>query len=201
MGLYIKFMDVRVRLLGKVRFTEDEDDENKMHVLLANRLINEAEGQVETDLSPRYMAPFQTSAGTPFLNLPVRPTQEFLRTLCELRATIRILQTDFGRGTATNGDDYKKDLEAQYKKMVEAHLERKEESYQQWVQPPFPGLMLNYNNTQNDDGYAGQVLTTSEGQGDFPSHRINEPSQTYWNATFEDVNVGCGPGLRPLGGD
>ncbi len=40
MGLYINREDVRVRLIGKVRFTEDEDEENKMSMRLLDRLIN-----------------------------------------------------------------------------------------------------------------------------------------------------------------
>lgn len=195
MGLYIRLEDVRIRLLGKVRFTDDEEQAaNMMHVLLANRLINEAEANVETDLSPRYAAPFQTDDGVPFKSLPLRPTQEFLRTLCELKAAIRILQTDFGRGSAVNGDSYKEDLEKQYKSMVRDHLAKKSESYQQWVQPPLPSLRLNWGNTESDDGYAGQILSTSSGDGSFPQTRINDPSKTYWNATLNDiVDVPCKP--------
>jgi len=72
MPLYITLEDVRLRLIGKVRFTTNPLDENKMSETLANRLIDEAEGQVELDLSPRYAAPFQTVSGTAFSNLPER---------------------------------------------------------------------------------------------------------------------------------
>jgi hypothetical protein len=201
MALYTRFEDVRVRLLGKVRFTDDEDEENKMHVLLARRLINEAEGQVEVDLSPRYMAPFQKNDGSAFKNLPSRPTQEWVKTLCELKSAIRILQTDFGRGSATNGDAYKGDLEKQYDKMIKDHLAIRDQQYKNWVQPPLPDLMLNFGNAATDDGFSGEIIHTTHGEGGFPRQRINDPSQTYWNATIDDIipEAPCKP-LSPLNG-
>lgn len=188
MGLYILREDVRVRLIGKVRFTDDENDENKMNYLLLDRLINEAEGDVEQDLSPRYLAPFQTTDNQPFKNLPPRPTKEIIRTLCELKAVMRVLGTDFGSGTVVDAEKYFKNLSDLYDKIVAKQLKKKGEEgseYKGWMYPPLPGLALNYFNTEADDGYAGMVLSTSDGVGDYPSKQINNPAETFWNARVE----------------
>lgn len=185
MGLYINREDVRVRLVGKVRFTEDEDEENKMSFRLLDRLINEAEADVELDLSTRYAAPFQTVDGQPFLKLPTRPTREILRTLCELKAVIRVLETDFGAGTVVDAAKYAESISSRYQKMLDKHMAKKKEGLG-WLYPPLPGLAFNYMNTEADDGYAGMVLSTSSGRGDFASERMNDPSQSWWNADFRD---------------
>jgi hypothetical protein len=182
MPRYITDNDVRVRLIGKVRFTESEDEENKMHVTLLKRLIDEAEGQVEYDLSPRYAAPFQTVAGGAFKTLPDRPTKELIRTLCELMAVIRVLETDFGRGTAVDGDKYKEGIQKRYDAVIGKLMERRAEGELGFKYPPLPSLMLNAHNMEADDGFLGQVLVTSDGDGAFPGRRINDPSETFFNA-------------------
>lgn len=183
MALYITREDVQVRLIGKVRFTELDSDENRMSIVLLDRLINEAEGDVELDLSPRYMAPFQTDAGTHYRNLPARPTKEIIRTLCELKAVIRVLETDFGYGTVVDGEKYKKEQEKRYSTIINRLLEKKKHGGEEsgWKYPPLPSLMLNYMNTEADDGYMGMVLSTSKGDGSFPSDRINDPSESFFN--------------------
>ncbi len=189
MGLYVGFEDVRLRLIGKVRFTEDETDENKMPVALANKLIAEAEGQVEQDLSPRYAAPFQTEEGTAFKNLPERPTKLILKTLCELKAVIRILETDFGMGTAIDGEKYIKKVADRYKAIIQDNILAKvknSEDQKQWAFPPLPGLKKNWFNTEADDGYAGMVLVTSRGDGAYPQTQINDPSETFWSGVLDE---------------
>ena len=182
MGQYITFEQVRVRLISKVQFTESETDENKMNILLANRLISEAEGQVELDLSPRYLAPFQTSDGAAFGKLPDRPTKEVLTTICELQAVMKILDTDFGRGSAVDGSKYYEKLEQRYKNMVSKLLEMRDGYGSGWKYPPMPGLALNFQNAMADTGFTGSVLITGVG-GDsdsYPSRRINNPAMTFW---------------------
>ena len=189
MGLYIKLEDVRIRLIGKVRFTTDVNEENKMHESLANRLILEAEGQVELDLSPRYAAPFQTIDGTAFKNLPDNPTKNVLRTLCELQSCMRILENDFGAGTAIDADKYVKKLKERYDEIVSERLLAKrkgKEETQQWSFPPLKSLKLNWHNTEADDGYLGMVLVTGQGDGDYPAKQINDPSENWWNGVLDD---------------
>lgn len=188
MGLYITFEDVRLRVVGKVRFTEDEEDEDKMSVKLANRLINEAEGRVEQDLSPRYAAPFSTDDGGAFRLLPERPTKEILRTLCELQSCIRILDTDFGKGGAVDGEKYSKNLKSAYDAMIKDMLVKKTDRGQEasgFAKPPLPGLKLNYMNQAADDGFAGsiQIASGSAAQG-AATDQINSPSETFWRGLW-----------------
>lgn len=188
MGLYIAFEDVRVRLIGKVRFTTNEEDENKMQEKLANKLINQAEGDVELDLLPRYAAPWQTSIGAPFKELPDRPTKFYLKTLCELLACVRILETDFGSGSAVDGEKYAEKLRKRYSDMLKLLLDRKTNGgveAQGFSKPPLPGLRLNYMNETADDGFMGQVLVTSQGDGDYPQKQINDPSEDFWTGVID----------------
>jgi hypothetical protein len=188
MALYISRDDVALRLKGKVRFTEDEEQEDRMPIALLDRLINEAEGDVEHDLSPRYSTPFVTDDGLAFKKLPARPTAEILRTLCELKACIRVLETDFGSGTVVDAEKYSASIAKRYEAMVGKLLEKKKHGGEDsgWKYPPLPSLKLNYMNTEADDGYMGQVLVTSRGHGDYPAGRINDPGETFFNATYED---------------
>jgi len=185
MPQYITFEDVRLRLIGKVQFTTDVNDDNKMLQALAERLIDEAEGVVEYDLSPRYYAPFQTDAEAPFADLSLNPTKQILKTLCELKAVERILETDFGSGTAVQGDKYMKSVADRYKTMTENLLAKKKDGAtdsQGWKYPPLPGLRLNYMNTAADDGYMGSVIVAngSDSQG-YARGQVNDPAFNFWN--------------------
>lgn len=184
MGLYIKEDDVKVRLLGKVKFTDVESDQNAMQIKLLRRLIEEAEGEVEFDLSPRYETPFVTITGDKFEKLPARPTREILRTLCELKSCIRVLETDFGRGTSINGTAYSESLQKRYDAILEKVMARKEEdSGTGWKYPPLLDLKRNYFNTEADDGFQGMVISTSNrGERDsYPYETINDPSSNWYN--------------------
>ena len=189
MGLYVSFEDVRIRLIGKVRFTRDPEDDNKMHEDLANRLIAEAEGQVELDLSPRYFAPFQTIEGLSYRELPDRPTRNIIRTLCEIQSVLMILNTDFGSGTVVEADKYSERLEKRYRNLLADLMKRKTMGgveAQGFAKPPLPGLKLNYMNEAADDGFMGSVLVTSQGDGDYPQKQINDPSENFWNGEYDE---------------
>lgn len=190
MGRYIIPKDVTIRLQGKVKFTDDPKDDNSFQNTLLTELIDQAEGQVEVDLSPRYSAPFLP---LPALNIKlfsqlqkVSPaTYSMIRTLCQLQAVIRILEIDFGRGTAIGGDKYIEAIDKRYKSMISDKLLAKKklgdmETFQ-WSFPPLP-LVLNYFNTEADDGYAGQVLNTTIVHEQRPYDSINDPSQSWWNS-------------------
>lgn len=190
MGLYISDEDVKVRLIGKVRFTDDMEEKGKMHILLLRRLISEAEGEVEYDLSPRYEAPFVTIDGGRFQSLPDRPTRNILRMLCELKACIRVIETDFGSGTAVSGDKYAEVLKKRYDSMLKQLIQRKggeDDEQTGWKYPPLPGLKLAYFNMAADDGFAGMVLSTSSGDGSYPHAQINDPSENWINGLPDDL--------------
>lgn len=189
MAKYIREEDVRIRLIGKVRFTENEEDENKMHVLLLRRLINEAESQVHVDLSNRYAIPFQTIDGRPFSCLPEYPSRDTIRTLCELKACIRVLGTDYGRGSAASSEAYTKELKESYKEIYDKLIEKKKfngEELEQWKFPPMLELRLAPHNYEADDGYMGQILVTSMERGDYPAKQINSPGENFWNGQVDE---------------
>jgi hypothetical protein len=188
MPIYVRADDVKVRVNGKVRFTDNPEAEpNKMSTQLLNRLIEEAEGQVEQDLSPRYQAPFQTVKCEPFSKLPLRPTQNIIRTLCELKAVERVLETDFGSGTVVEAGKYINNIKERYKEIINDNILAKiHDDGRQWKFPPLPQLMLNYFNTAADDGYIGTIYNTSQGDGDYPQKQINDPSESFWTGIKND---------------
>lgn len=191
MGKYIRDQDVIDRVIGKVRFTDDLNDENQMSFTLLRRLISEGEGEVELDLSPRYAVPLVTMTGSNLSTLANdNYTRNTIRTLCELKSVERVLETDFGSGTIVNADKYVEKLNKRYKSILSRLMARweDEEKTQKkgWKYPPLLGLQLNYFNTEADDGYLGMVLSTSMGVGDFPSKNINNPEETFWNTLINE---------------
>lgn len=189
MPLYSKFTDIQTLLRGKVAFTDDDQDENKMQMSTARWLANEAEAQLELDLSFRYLTPFQTVDGNPFGNLPLRPTLHMLKTLAELLTCVRILESDFGRGSAVNGDDYAETLRKRYDALIKRLMGRRDKEANQWLYPPLPGLALAPHNSEADDGYAGMMMNVTDGVGGFAAQQINNPSETLWNATQRDCDA------------
>lgn len=187
MGLYVSFEEVKTRLTGKVKFDESGEDPNTMSAQLAQMLLNQAEADVEMDLSPRYMAPFQTDSGGAFNLLPDRPTKQLIKTLVLCKVVSYIMDTDFGRGTAVDGENYTKLVDKQYKSIVGRIIKMiGDEDDRQWMYPPLPSLRLNYNNT-SDDGFQGQIYVTSEGEGAYAGDSVSDPSKTFWNAEPNDI--------------
>lgn len=188
---YITLNDVKVRLANKVRFQDANEtlaeSSDKMPIALANRLIDEAEGEVEQELSPRYLAPFQHGATGLFKDLPDRPTKNIIRTLCELKAVIRILETDFGSGSAVDGSKYAASLEKQFRKIIDKNILAKPdgmEATKQWSYPPLPSLKVNYFNNAADDGYIGGPLSHSHSNAELATDQVNDPTESFFNAGF-----------------
>jgi hypothetical protein len=190
MGRYVSFDAVRQRLIGKVRFTDDEDNENEMNLGLAKRLIDQAEGDVEFDLSPRYEVPFRPVGGGDFDDLPDRPTKQVLKNMCEMASVMLILDYDFGSGSTTNAENYYKSLKKRYDRSHDRLLAKRKDGAsdgQGYLYPPLPGLELAWHNAEADDGFMGQVLTTSQGDGGYPAGQVNDPSETFWNAELDEL--------------
>lgn len=191
MGLYVNTQMVKERLTGKIRFTTDpETYPDKMPVTLLHDLILQAETEVELSLSPRYATPFQTIAGTAFCNLPMRPTKGVIRNLCVLRAVMKCLNTDFGRGSSVKGSNYYDDIKKEYDDIVEKLTELKSGSFNTFVYPPLEGLRLNWQNEEADTGFKGRVLTSNCGENadNYAANQINAPSRTLWNPDPKDFD-------------
>lgn len=195
MPIYTSLADVEIRLRGKVRFQkaganpEDPREEGRMPLSLAGRLIDEAESQVEQDLSPRYAAPLVATATGSYKDLPDRPTKNVIRTLAELQSVIRILETDFGAGTVVDAKKYTDNLEKRYRKIIdETVLKRPDgcENTKQFSYPPLPGLKLAYFNTMADDGYPGGVMHYSgHHSGDYAANQIDDPSTDFFSSVWD----------------
>lgn len=187
MGRYVKAADVEARLAGKVRVTDDAESEpDKMPRDLFEQIIEEAEAQVEVDLSERYAAPFQAIDGSAFSTLP-DPTKRILQQVVRLQCVIRVLETDFGSGGATDGDKYKASIEKRYKAGIDSLVERRDLNggTMQWRRPPLPSLRLAAHNAYGDTGFAGAILVTGSGDGDYPGKQINDPSEMFWGGTLD----------------
>lgn len=185
MPQYTTLEAVKKQLIGKVRFTDDPDDDNKMFEGLAETLIDEAEGIVEYDLSPRYATPFMNVDGGDFSTITQAPTPSIIRMLCELKAIDRILGSDYGSGTAVDGENYQKDVQKRYSALIKRILAKKKDRGQEaagWMYPPLPQIALAYFNTEADDGYHGAVIVASGSPSlGYAAHQINNPAFGLWN--------------------
>lgn len=191
MGRYVSREDVISRLQSKVKFDETGADQSKMSYTLLDRLISEAESQVELDLTPRYEVPFKGAADEAFRTLPTL-TRDIIRTLAELQSVVRVLETDFGRGTSVDGERYTKPITDRYNSMINDKLLKKkmakeDDESNQWKYPPLPNLKLAYFNTEADDGYMGIVINTSRGIGSYPIEQINSPGENWWTGVLSDT--------------
>jgi hypothetical protein len=180
MTAYVTLAELKQRLLGKVRFTTDESDENKMQESLATAMIEEAEAEIEMRLSVRYEVPFVTIDGASFSNLP-QTTQLQIKAIVLGESLKRVLGFDFGRGSASEGEKYLAFVEKDVNSRIERLIEIREGQFNHFRYPPLPGIKLAAHNSEGDDGYAGRVLTTSDGYGSYPSTQINEPSETVFS--------------------
>lgn len=185
MGRYIQDSEVEVRLLGKVRFTDDDNDENKFSRKLLKKLVRDAESIAERDLSPRYAVPFVGENDEAFASLP-STTVETVKMLCELQGVVLVLSTDYGRGGVSDARNYKRSQANIYKAMVDREVGRKYDSAAgQWEKPPLPGLKTSLGNTL-DDGTLGAILTTSSGDGGYPQGQITDPSENFGNFQVDE---------------
>ena len=186
--LYCNVERVKTYLVSKVSVADEPEDDNVMSTAFLRILMEEAEQEVEQLLSQRYAVPFQTNDGQAFKNLVERPTQGTIRTLCELLSVLRVLETDFGRGSAVSGEEYAKMLQKRFDAMVDRQVGRVKDS-RQWKYPPLQDLRLASHNTESDDGYAGVVLHSTMGDGGFPAGQINDPSETFWNGDLDSLGT------------
>lgn len=195
MSTYVNISELKIRLIGKVAFDDDGDDPNKLPTQLALQLLSQAEAEVELELSPRYFVPFMADSGSgtgTFSGLP-RATKQLIKTLCLNTACLYILGTDFGRGSAVQGEKYGKDLKNQYDWIVERAIgvyggkDKELEAFRMWKYPPLTWLQLAPHNLKSDDGYAGQIYKSGSNKGDYAADSVNDPSVTFWNATVNDI--------------
>src|SRR5258708_1402993 len=131
MGKYCSMEAVQTRLAGKVKFgapgVPEDPNADRMSLALLNALIAEAESQLEVDLMDRYELPFRGICDEPFSVLPDN-TRVTIKNLAELLSVIRVLETDFGRGTSANAEKYVTQLQKRYDLVVSKLVAKQEET-------------------------------------------------------------------------
>jgi hypothetical protein len=198
MGQYCSVKNVQERLQGKVKFNEPGGtDPNKMTLDLLNQLISEGESQLEIDLMDRYDLPFKRWDDAPFSQL-FPSTLFMIKNLAEMISVIRVLETDFGRGTSVNADKYTEKLQKRYDGVIDMLMEKQEETKntsRQWKRRPLDGLKVAYNN-QGDNGFRGRAFNTSKrhDSADYAQHQQNHPDLNIWNGVGLGREDGDGDG-------
>lgn len=186
--IYTTTDSVKVRLANKVQFQSgDQPVAGELPDQLLAQLIADAETSVEQDLRGRYAIPFQSKTTGTWAALPDH-SRRAIRRACDLMAVIEVMRTDFGRGTAVEGEFYlKTDLDAYssfIKKLLGQDQEGKSSQHSGRFRftPPLDELLLAKSNREADDGYKGMIINTDDscnGAEDYAKRQINNPSQSY----------------------
>lgn len=186
--IYTTVQSVKVRLANKVQFQRDpeeaQDGELPNDLLL--QLILDSETEVEQDLRSRYEIPFQSKTKKTWLGLPDH-SRRAIRAAVDMKAVCNILDTDFGRGTAVNAEDYKKNLADHYSAYIDKLLGRDKEAASEKrdrfrFSPPLQDMLLAATNREADDGYKGMIINTDSSVNDAVSYAersINNPANAY----------------------
>ena len=185
--LYTTVESVKVRLAGKVQFQSgDELLDGELPNDLLCQLISDAETEVEQDLRTRYSIPFRSASKGTFTGLPDH-SQRAIRIVVDFKAVLKILETDFGRGSHINAEGYEESMKARYEEQIMKLLGRdmigdKSDVRRFKVSPPLEDVLLARSNSAADDGYRGMIINTDAGQGDAASYAadsMNNPARSY----------------------
>jgi len=186
MGQYVTAAEIKKRCAGKIYFADTDDDDNAVGPTLLDEIIAEAEAQVETRLSVRYAIPFVHKSGSAFSTLSTN-TQTVIKSLVRSESVRRLLDTDFGRGTAVEGAKYARQQYEVFEMQANRLVERREGTFGQFLYPPLVDLALAPHNSEADDGYAGRIYLTSDEPGDFASRQMPDPGESFWNGEIPET--------------
>jgi len=186
--LYTTYNSVKIRLVNKVQFQKDSNviEQGELPNDLLGQLIVDAETEVEQDLRSRYSIPFQSKKYGDYNRLPDH-TKRAIRVVVDLKAVIKILETDFGRGTHINAEDYMETSKKHYEENIMRLLGRDQIGQNDKidrfkVSPPLDDLLLALSNREADDGYRGTIINTDTSVRDpssYAGNEINDPSKSY----------------------
>lgn len=190
--IYTTVESVKVRLINKVQFqSAPEPLDGELPDALLYQLIRDGEVNVELTLRSRYKVPFQSASTGKYCDLPDH-SRSAIRLLCDLKAVMLVLGTDFGRGTHVSADPYYKECKAQYKDQMLLVLGFDPESKSLGDTdsatrfrraPPLDDLALAATNLETaDNGFRGKIINTDASRHDAVSYagrQINDPSKTY----------------------
>lgn len=186
MGLYITADEIKIRTAGKIKYAVDDTDPNAVGPSFLDEVIAEAEAEVETRLSIRYAIPFANADGGAFATC-LTNTQNVIKQLCRSEAVRRLLDYDFGRGTAVEGGKYADSLDRIYQSQMDRLVSRREGHFNMFIYPPLVDLALAPHNAEADDGYAGRIYVTSDNPGEFAAAQMPSPGETLWNGEILEL--------------
>lgn len=182
--LYTSVESVKARLTNKVQFQSGRTPvDGELPDELLCQIISDAETDVEMALRGRYAIPFRSAKKGDFANLPDH-TKRAIRKVVDYKSAILVLETDFGRGSAVDGDNYSKNLKSQYKEAISllmgVDLQAKNLDRVK-VAPPLEDLMLARSNGKADDGFRGAIINTDDSldSASYAEDQINDPSKTW----------------------
>lgn len=185
--LYTTIDSVKVRLAGKVQFESSSGiQDGELPNALLTQLITDAETEVEQDLRSRYAIPFRSQRTNQWEDLPDH-SKRAIRIVVDFKAVLKILETDFGRGSHINAEGYEKDMKDRYEDLIMKLLGRdlmgdKSETKRFKMSPPLEDMLLAKNNFAADDGYRGMIINTDSSRNDASSYAadsVNNPSKSY----------------------
>lgn len=185
--IYTTLDSVKIRLSGKVQFESSSGlRDGELPNALLTQLICDAETDVEQELRSRYAVPFRSASQGTYNTLPDH-SKRALRIVVDYKAVMKVLATDFGRGSHINGDNYFTATEKEYEKAIMRLLGRdmigtNEKIDRYKVSPPLEDVMLAKSNAAADDGYRGMIINTDADENDSASYArksINNPSKSY----------------------
>lgn len=186
--IYTTPESVKLRLTNKVQFQADPNvvEDGELPNTLFCQLIADAETEVEQDLRSRYTIPFQSLRTGKFADLPDH-SKRALRTACDLRAVMMVLEIDFGRGTHVDAKSYFDNVKEHYESYIGKLLGRDQEGANDKIDrfrraPPLDDVKLALSNSQADDGYRGRIINTDASTHDsatYAGRQINDPANTY----------------------
>jgi hypothetical protein len=187
--IYTTVPSVQVRLTGKVQFQSETGlMQGEIPNALLLQLIADAETAVEQELRSRYAIPFRSAQYGTWDALPDH-TRRAIRMVCDLKAVMRILATDFGLGTHVSADPYYKSTSVEYnleiKRLLGKDMIGAGDNIDRFrVSPPLDDLMLSANTLASaDNGVRGRIINTSGGRNevDYAKSQQNDPSRSYIN--------------------
>ena len=188
--LYTTVESVKARLTNKVQFQSGKTPlDGELPNDLLCQLISDGETDVENELRSRYALPFRSKSVGTFAGLPDH-SQRTIRKLVDLRCVMIILATDFGMGTAVEGDKYYKSMKEQYedgivKAMGRDSIGKNDKIDRHKVSPPLDDMMLALSNSKADDGFRGAIINTDSSPNTaetYATEQLNNPSRS-WSRT------------------
>ena len=190
--MYTTIDSVKLRLVNKVQFQQKANVivEGEMPDALLLQIIQDAETEVEQDLRGRYSIPFRSKSTGKFADLPDH-SKRAIRMVVDELAVLKVLDTDFGRGSHITAEGYMENKEKNYDKQITKLLGRDKEGNSSphdrfRFSPPLEGMLLAVGNMEADDGYKGRIINTdaSPDASTYASETINDPSLSYAGRRF-----------------